>query len=107
MVKMSLFYFLQFRSVFIPDTKARKTINIHPKAQKGKREQVGSPMLGTILEIPVKEGDVVEKGQPLAVLSAMKMEMVVQAPYPATVKKVHVAAGSKVEADDLLVELSE
>ncbi|XP_055345937.1 pyruvate carboxylase, mitochondrial-like [Paramacrobiotus metropolitanus] len=97
----------QFRSVFIPDTKARKTINIHPKAQKGKREQVGSPMLGTILEIPVKEGDVVEKGQPVAVLSAMKMEMVVQAPYAATVKKVHVAAGTKVEADDLLVELSE
>ena len=66
----------QLRTVFVPDTKAKKSISVNPKAQKGKRDQVGSPMLGTILEVPVKEGDVVEKGQAVAVLSAMKMEMV-------------------------------
>ena len=52
----------QLRTVFVPDTKAKKSISVNPKAQKGKRDQVGSPMLGTILEVPVKEGDVVGEG---------------------------------------------
>lgn len=43
------------------------------KADKNIKGHVGSPMGGLISEIRCKEGEHVEKGQPLVVLSAMKM----------------------------------
>lgn len=46
-----------------------------------------------------------EKGQPLLVLSAMKMEMVVTATVSGVVKDVAVAGGDYVEGEDLLVEI--
>lgn len=56
-----------------------------------------------VLDIRVKEGDHVEKGQPLVVLSAMKMEMVVQAPIAGTVKKLEINNGMKLEGEDLIL----
>lgn len=53
----------------------------------------------------MKEGDHVEKGQPLVVLSAMKMEMVVQAPRAGTVKKLEINNGMKLEGEDLILTL--
>lgn len=50
----------------------------------------------------MKEGDKVEKGQPIAVLSAMKMEMVVQAPKAGVVGSVAIMNGQKLEGDDLI-----
>lgn len=48
-----------------------------------------------------------EKGVPLVVLEAMKMEHVVVAPTAAAVKAVRVEPGDQVAADQLLVELDE
>lgn len=62
-------------------------------------------MPGSVIDIRVKEGDVVVKGQPLVVLSAMKMEMVVQSPMAGKVKKVYATRDMKVEGDDLILEL--
>lgn len=56
-------------------------------------------------DIRVKEGDHVEKGQPLVVLSAMKMEMVVQAPRAGKVKKLEITNGMKLEGEDLILLL--
>lgn len=70
----------QLRSVFIRDKTAAKTMHIHPKADKSVKGSVGAPMPGSVIDLRVKVGDKVEKGQPLVVLSAMKMEMVVQSP---------------------------
>lgn len=78
-------------------------LHIHPKANKGNKNEVGAPMPGTVIDIRVKEGDKVEKGQPLVVLSAMKMEMVVQAPKAGIVKKLDISNGMKLEGDDLLM----
>jgi biotin carboxyl carrier protein len=52
-------------------------------------------------------GDTVIKGQTVAVLSAMKMEMAVQSPLDGVVRGVTVKKGQKVEGDDLLVEIKE
>ena len=50
-------------------------------------------------------GEPVEKGDPLAVLSAMKMETVVAAPITGKVSEVAVKAGDDVQAGDLLVNV--
>ena len=63
-------------------------------------------MPGTVIEVRVKEGDKVEKGQPLIVLSAMKMEMIVQSPVAGTIKKIHALKDMKVEGDDLVMDIS-
>lgn len=49
----------------------------------------------------------VEKGQPLCVLSAMKMETVVNSPLSGTVKAVHAVTDSSLEGDDLILEIEE
>lgn len=95
----------QLRSVFIKDSEAAKELHVHPKALGGVVGEVGAPMPGTVMEVRVKEGDKVIKGQPMIVLSAMKMEMVVQAPCDAVIKSVHVNQDMKLEGDDLLLKL--
>lgn len=60
-------------------------------------------MTSSSADVRVKEGDHVEKGQPLIVLSAMKMEMVVQSPKAGTVKKLEISNGMKLEGEDLIL----
>ncbi|XP_054262106.1 pyruvate carboxylase, mitochondrial isoform X1 [Macrosteles quadrilineatus] len=93
----------QLRSVFIRDKEATKEMHFHPKAEKGNKDQVGAPMPGTVMEVRVKVGDTVDKGQPLVVMSAMKMEMVVQAPRAGKIKSVDITVGTKLDGDDLLL----
>ncbi|KRF97599.1 uncharacterized protein Dwil_GK20962, isoform B [Drosophila willistoni] len=93
----------QLRTVHILDKEAVKEIHVHPKANKSVKSEVGAPMPGTVIDIRVDVGDKVEKGQPLVVLSAMKMEMVVQAPQAGVVKKLEISNGMKLEGDDLIM----
>lgn len=95
----------QLRSVMIKDEEASKELHFHPKALKGVKGSVGSPMPGSVIDIKVKEGDKVEKGQGLLVISAMKMEMMVNAPVSGIIQKVSVEKGMKIEGDDLLVDI--
>ncbi|XP_062867716.1 pyruvate carboxylase a [Trichomycterus rosablanca] len=97
----------QLRSVLVKDTMAMKEMHFHPKALKDVRGQVGAPMPGKVVEVKVKEGQKVEKGQPLCVLSAMKMETVVNSPLSGTVAKVYVKVDSSLEGDDLILEITE
>ena len=46
---------------------------------------VNSPLPGVVLEIKVKDGDKVSKGQVIIVLEAMKMENAIEAPADGTV----------------------
>lgn len=80
-------------------------LHFHPKALKGVRGSVGAPMPGEVIDVKVKEGDKVEKGQPVLVLSAMKMEMVVTAPASGTVRSIAVEKKMKLEGDDLLMDI--
>ncbi|KAM3590817.1 uncharacterized protein V6R79_017060 [Siganus canaliculatus] len=97
----------QLRSVLVKDTVAMKEMKFHPKAQKSIKGQVGAPMPGKVLEVKVEVGSKVEKGQPLCVLSAMKMETVVNSPVSGTVKAVHVTPDVSLEGDDLILEIEE
>ena len=62
-------------------------------------------MPGEVIDIRIKEGEKVEQGQPLVILSAMKMEMVVAAPITGVVKSISCSKGMKLEGEDLLVEI--
>ncbi|CAL1284612.1 unnamed protein product [Larinioides sclopetarius] len=97
----------QLRSVFIRDKSVKEEVHLRPKADKTKKGSVGAPMPGTVIDVKVQEGKQVNKGDAMIILSAMKMEMVVQAPVSGTVKKVHVSKDIKVEGNDLLVDIEE
>jgi propionyl-CoA carboxylase alpha chain len=60
-------------------------------------------MPGSVVRVLVGAGDTVEKGQPLVVLEAMKMEHTVSAPAAGSVTDVRVSAGQQVEAGSVLV----
>ena len=95
----------QMRSIFVKDEEASKDIVVRPKALAGVKGSIGAPMPGEILEVKVKEGDKVTQKQSLFVLSAMKMEMNIEAPIAGTIKRVHLPSGSKVTAGDLVIEI--
>jgi pyruvate carboxylase len=95
----------QLRTIFVKDAEAMKEIRVHPKALKGVRGSVGAPMPGVVMDVKVKEGDSVEHGQPLVVLSAMKMEMVVKAPVAGVIKGISIESGMKLDGDDLLMTI--
>ncbi len=65
-------------------------------AAGGAGATVTSPLPGIILDIAVKEGDVVKKGQKIVVLEAMKMENVIEATADGTVTSIKVNKGDSV-----------
>jgi glutaconyl-CoA/methylmalonyl-CoA decarboxylase subunit gamma len=65
--------------------------------------EIRSPMPGRVVKFLVAPGDTVAAGQPVVIVEAMKMENEVKAKGPATVSKIHVAAGANVEANAVLV----
>ncbi|XP_066146860.1 pyruvate carboxylase, mitochondrial isoform X1 [Euwallacea fornicatus] len=91
------------RSVFIKDKEGTKDKVFHPKADKTNRNHVGAPMPGTVIDIRAKVGEKIEKGHPVVILSAMKMETVVQSPVAGIVKEVSITMGQSIEAEDLLL----
>ncbi len=62
------------------------------------------PMPGQVVRIDVQEGDVVEAGQPLVLVEAMKMENVLKAERRARVSKVRVAPGAVLAVDEVILE---
>ncbi|MHB1104317.1 MAG: biotin/lipoyl-containing protein [Devosia sp.] len=62
------------------------------------------PMPGQVVRIDVSEGDIVEDGQPLAIVEAMKMENVLKAEKRARVARVRVAAGAVLAVDEVIME---
>lgn len=93
------------RSVLIKDKEGTKDQVFHPKADKTDRKQVGAPMPGTVIDVRVKVGEQIEKGHPLVILSAMKMETVVQSPVAGKIKSIEAKMNMKLEAEDLLITL--
>jgi acetyl-CoA carboxylase biotin carboxylase subunit len=59
-------------------------------------DRVSTPMPGKIVQVLVKAGDSVKRGQALAVLEAMKMEHTLSAPADAKVASVDVSPGDQV-----------
>lgn len=86
-------------------------VSVSPPAAKkpaggGKGTQT-APMPGVLLEVNVKPGDTVTRGQQVAILDAMKMHNVIGASQAGTVAEVFVAAGQSVDHDTPLLKYGE
>jgi acetyl/propionyl-CoA carboxylase alpha subunit len=65
-----------------------------------------APMAGRIVVVHVEVGQVVEKGTPLVVIEAMKMENVIKAPHSGTVEALDVVAETAVDNGARLLVLT-
>jgi len=63
----------EVRQVTVDDKNAAVENVSRPKADSSDSSQVGAPMSGVVVEVRVHDGGEVKKGDPIAVLSAMKM----------------------------------
>jgi len=78
---------------------------LNSKKGKIETEYVKAPMPGKIIDVLVREGATVTRGEPLVILEAMKMQNEIMAPASGTVVKVSCKANTNVMKDDLLVEI--
>ena len=68
----------------------------------GGSDAVVSPMQGTVLTVPVADGDAVEAGQVICIVEAMKMENEVRAHRGGTVRNLSVEAGQSVTTGQVI-----
>ena len=66
---------------------------------------IKTAMPGRVVRILAAEGDAVEKGMPVIVVEAMKMENELTAPRAGIISRICVEAGAQVEGKTVLVEL--
>lgn len=68
-------------------------------------KEIKAPMPGLVLEISVNDGQVVNEGDKLLILEAMKMENSIMIQTNAVIRRIAVKSGQAVEKGQLLVEL--
>jgi biotin carboxyl carrier protein len=111
------------RNVYLADNDDGKLINIggttylvqdadslarnstRKRSSKELPQEITPPMPSVVERIMVAEGDLVEKGQSVIVVSAMKMEATLQAPFKGKVLKINVAEGDKVMPGQILADI--
>ncbi|AOY88073.1 oxaloacetate decarboxylase subunit alpha [Marinobacter salinus] len=77
-----------------------------PAPAAGDGEPVVAPLGGNIFKILVSPGDVVEEGDVLIILEAMKMETEVRAPKAGTIGEVFIKVGDAVSPDDEMLTIA-
>lgn len=70
----------------------------------GKEQQILAPMPGLVVGVSVRPGDTVQKGSPLLILEAMKMENEIKAHFDGVVSAVRVRSGEPVTKGAVLIE---
>lgn len=109
-----------FNWVFIPDgtliLESRPHMwNIHPVGiERGSRahnntsqsaSQIKAPIPGKIIEVKVQPGDLIQAGDSLVILEAMKMENHLNALHGGKVTRVLTSVGQQVKANDILIDI--
>ncbi|RCT74773.1 biotin/lipoyl-binding protein, partial [Enterococcus faecium] len=97
----------QRREITIKDNSIISTVQPRLKAEPTNREQIGATMSGSVLDVLVKKGDNVKKGDTLMITEAMKMETAIEARFDGEVAHVYVSSGDTISSGDLLIEVTE
>jgi biotin carboxyl carrier protein len=69
----------------------------------GSLKDIKAPMPGLILDLKIKPGDEVKKGDVVLILEAMKMENIIKSPGDGVVKEVRVSLKQSVEKNQVLI----
>ena len=68
-------------------------------------DKITPPMPATVISVMVNKDDTVKKGDGIVIISAMKMETTLAAPYNGRIASVNVSEGTKVMPGDILVDI--
>ncbi len=96
----------QPREVTILDRTIEPTQQQRRRADPQNPGHVAASMPGMVVQIAVRPGDIVKKGQKLLLLEAMKMQTAVVAEHDGKIDEVAVQPGTQVETGDLLMTIS-
>jgi biotin carboxyl carrier protein len=91
-------------TVETPFSLQRKKV-LDSKRGKVEQEFIKAPMPGKIIDVLVREGSNVLRGEPLVILEAMKMQNEILSPVNGVIVKVSASANTNVMKDDLLIEI--
>ena len=75
------------------------------KTKKKEEGDLSSPISGKVVNIKVKNGDKVKKGDVLMVIEAMKMEYLIRAPFNGKVKKINFKEKDQIEIGQKTLEI--
>ncbi|MGQ1947141.1 biotin/lipoyl-containing protein [Geofilum sp. OHC36d9] len=81
--------------------------NVSKRSSDKGGEQVKSPMSGKIVKVKIREGDRVDEGTPLVILSAMKMENEIRSTTSGIVSKIAVKEDDLVKDGQLMISIKE
>ncbi|MEM7047968.1 MAG: pyruvate carboxylase [Pseudomonadota bacterium] len=96
----------QPRVIRVTDRHAQASTAPGRLAEDGNPKHIGAAMPGVVSSVVVTPGQKVKAGELLLTIEAMKMETSIHADKAATIKAVHVATGSQINAKELLIELA-
>jgi len=82
-----------------------ENVDYEMAAEEASGNTISSPIPGTVVKLLTQEGKVVSKGDKLIIVEAMKMENTFTAPMDGVVQTITVAAGERVEAGKILIQL--
>jgi len=93
---------------FIQDLAAQEMGNSSRGRESSQPQEpttVTPPMPAIVIQVPVVVGDIVLKGDIVAIVSAMKMETSLKAPFDGKIAEIRVGEGDKVMPGDILVDI--
>lgn len=91
------------RTVRIKDHSVSSTKMQHEQVRNPIKQE-GAPLQGNLSAVLVREGDLINAGDPLFVIEAMKMESTVVSSVAGLIKRVVLPANTIVDQNDLIIE---
>ena len=98
------FVFVEGNVFKVKNVELTGTIRTKKKKDEG---DLKSPISGKVVNVKVKKGDKIKKGDVLMVIEAMKMEYLIRAPYNGKVKKINFKKNDQIEIGQNTVEFTQ